>query len=140
MTGPDLAVFDASDTGHARSDAKLVSRALRGKWLDRCSEKRQEIQERGWELASACVNDGDAKGFAAVTAVCEKMFQADVKRHEQECDDIPDVVPPIVIESRTVVANIDEQKRQLRERIIGTARDGDHSRGDSVRSEPVGSE
>lgn len=130
MTGPDLAVFDGSDPKRVRGDAVLARRALRAGWLDKCESKRQRIQRQGWNLASSCANTGDVKGFAAVTAVCEKMYQADVKRHEQECDDIPDVVPKMVIESRTVaVANIDERKRQLAERIKRLAGDGDNGRG-----------
>lgn len=133
MTRPDLAVFDGSDPKRVRGDAVLARRALRAGWLNQCEDKRQRIQEQGWELASTCANEADVKGFAAVTAVCEKMYQADVKRHEQERDDIPDVVPKVVIESRTVaVANIDERKRQLAERIARLTGDGDNGRGSGL--------
>jgi hypothetical protein len=132
MTGPDLAVFDGSDPKRVRGDAVLARRALRAGWLNQAEGKRQRIQEQGWNMAGTCADTGDVKGFAAVTAVCEKMYQADVKRHEQERDDIPEVAP-MVIESRTVaVANIDERKRQLAERIARLAGDGDNGRGSSL--------
>ena len=132
MTGPDVAVFDGSDPKRVRGDAVMARRALRAGWLNQAEGKRQRIQEQGWEMAGRCAATEDVKGFAAVTAVCEKMYQADLKRHEQDLKDEPGS-GPVVIESRTVaVANIDERKRQLAERIARLTGDGDNGRGSSL--------
>ena len=105
----------------AKTDARLVERALRAGWLT--PERRAELQQQVYSLAQVCEQTKDVEGFTPLAALLEKMYEFDLRLAEREEAREAKTLPA---KRKSVgVGTFEEQRAELAKRIAGQSTGSD---------------